>query len=233
MGLKEWVQRKVASQIIKRVAPYFSSGGVEFRVLVDSKITEDFTLEINEGLKAFASVIKKVRIEQVNVSKCWNQQRKQCDLTSLINEKRNTLTLYILKEDIYVKPLNWAYGITSPVTGFSAVSMARFSNSEITKSFKMVFTEQETRETLVLEIRHEVGHLMGLKDHPEGQHVGSCTMNQTMRMEAPERAHTHESVGSDIFCNECATWITRFSSDIEQGKLEGYSERLAKLLLGS
>jgi len=229
MVFKEWVQRKVASQIIKRVAPYFSSGTL--RVQVDAKITEDFAKEIHEGLNAFAGIIKKVVIEPVDVSKCWNQQRKQYDMTNLINERRDTLTLYILKEDIYVKPLNWAYGITAPVAGFSAVSIARFSNSEITQKFKMTFTEQETRETLVLEIRHEVGHLLGLKDHPEGQHVGSCTMNQTMHMETPERVHACERVDDGVFCNECAAWITSFSSDVQQGQFENYSERLAKMLL--
>jgi hypothetical protein len=64
-------------------------------------------------------------------------------------------------------------------------------------------------------------------------------MNQTMHMETPDRTRPQESVGSfnnecvTCFCDECAAWITRFSSDIKQGKLEGYSERLAKLLLGS
>jgi predicted Zn-dependent protease len=232
MGIKTWFMRKLASRILKDVTPYFNSGGVELKVLIDSKITEDFTPEINEGLKAFASIITKVSIGQVDFGKCWNPQRGQYDLTSLISEKRNALTLYILKDDIYVKSLNWAYGVTSPIAGCSAVSIARFSDSEMAKKLKMVFTELETRKTLVLEVKHEVGHLLGLTDHPEGKHVGSCAMNQTMHMETPDSTRTQESAGSNIFCDECAAWITSFSSGIAQGKLEGYSERIAQMLLG-
>ena len=237
MGFKNWVRKKVADKILKQVSTYFANGA-ELKVLVDSKIAEDYSQQINEALGAFAGIAS-VKVERADVSGCWNGARGQYNLESLIRTPRTAWTLYILKEDIYVKPLNWAYGITAPLAGFSSVSMARFSNSETAKKLGLIFTEQETKAQLVVEIRHEVGHLLGLKDHPEGKHVGNCAMNQTMHMKPPGNTENDanvpenaENAANDVFCAGCHAQIVKFNEDVQKKDLTAYAEALTDLVFG-
>jgi len=235
--MKNLVMKQLTGKILKQVAPYFAGNTINIKVFVDKEITTDYSNIITDAMKPFQSIIKNIELVGFIVpKKCWNERRRQHNILDLITVKREGLELYIIKRDIFASHLNWAYGITSPVNGVCIVSIARFSDSETTQALHMTFLDEETRKQLTLEIQHEIGHLLGLIDHPEGQHVGNCTMNQTMHMENPEE--TNIRVGdsgqhiSTIFCPACSAWLEQFADALKNRNLQSYAERVAKMIVG-
>jgi predicted Zn-dependent protease len=231
MGIGKWMTNKVTDKMAGWMTPRFPANGAALQVSIDDTIAEDYDDTVRQAITVFGDLIKEVTISKEKLpAECWCPKRKQYNVISLVLPRQKVLRLYLVGGDIFMKSMNWAYGITSPLTGVATVGTARFTNSEIAIKLGLSFTRTATRAALTREVQHEVSHLFGLLDHPEGSHVGSCIMNQTMHVLPPGAfmmmAAEQKPTPSSVFCSDCNAWLAKFRNDMKARNLKPYAERL-------
>ncbi|MEO0291340.1 MAG: archaemetzincin family Zn-dependent metalloprotease [candidate division WOR-3 bacterium] len=119
-------------------------------------------------LKRVKIFVEEVYKEEILIEKeikfpdsCFNSLRNQYDaecVLSKLKSYKNSYTLYITDNDLYVKGLNFIFGLALPWEKKSIVSIKRLKES--------FYGKKEDLNILILrtakEIIHEIGHLKGL-----------------------------------------------------------------------
>jgi len=233
-------QAEVYAQLTSQISQYLTTDGLNISVLVDENVPNEYLETVRESLRAFDPFVRQLEINRFTLPpENWNEKRKQYNVTKLFPSKgKGQLRMYIINADMYAENLNWAYGITSPTQGTCVISIARFSNSDVVKKRGWTFSNNETRAGLMFNIHHEGGHLLGLFDHTEKHHVGTCAMNQTLHMHPPsqkehEKSNSNEpNSNENVFCPACATWMTQINADLKHGDYNNYARAILAIALG-
>ncbi len=125
--------------------------------LADINFLERVKIFVEEVYEEKVLIKKEVKFPENCFNKLRNQYDAECVLNKLSSYK-NSITLYITQNDLYVEGLNFIFGLALPYYQKSIVSMKRLKES--------FYGKREDLETLILrtakEVIHEIGHLKGL-----------------------------------------------------------------------
>jgi predicted Zn-dependent protease len=228
-----WLERRAVRVLYElaktNLSGYFDESGAKITVYTVSPASEDVKREIVSALSVY-DVFTQIEFSTLEAPLyAFNKRRGQLDAMRIakrfIRRRPSSFSLIILDHDIYAPLTHWAYGMTVPVWGISILSRARYTNSETARSLGLTFTQEETAHMLRRQVGHEVGHLLGLADHKEGEHRG-CVMDQTMRLH--RKIEAVPRLGG-AFCQECEGWKTKLVADVRSGDLDELYMKIAKI----
>lgn len=122
-------------------------------------------IDFLEKVKFFVEEVYKEKVfiekEREFPENCLNSFRNQYDAECVLGKLssyKNSITLYITQNDLYVEGLNFIFGLALPYYQKSIVSIKRLKES--------FYGKRDDLNILILrtakEIVHEIGHLKGL-----------------------------------------------------------------------
>ncbi|NHJ20401.1 MAG: hypothetical protein EAX91_05630 [Candidatus Lokiarchaeota archaeon] len=125
---------------------------IKLYILVESRVSELNLPDLEVFMSKNFTFLKDVILDQnFDVPKeCWiasrNQYNVECLFDYVVKKRFNRIVLTIISEDIYLRDLNYVFGIGVPNAG-SVISTFRLENNI---------------ENLHKVILHEIGHVFGL-----------------------------------------------------------------------
>jgi len=153
----------------------------KFKEIISSKLKEIFNLPV-------------IWLEnKILLVEAYNPQRNQFlgsyFLKDLLKVKTpEDIVLGIVPVDLYEPDLNFIFGVASPYTGTSVISLFRLHNSFYgLPEDETIFIERTLKETV-----HEIGHVLGLPHCPNPK----CVMHFSNSIEDTDRK-------SYYFCESC------------------------------
>ncbi len=154
---------------------------------VPKKIMDILEEELNKRFKSKFTVGKKIDLPKEAFDKYKEQYNAEVILEKLKGLKKNNKgVIGITEKDIYVRGLNFIFGLTKNGTGMVSTARLKEEFYDRGKNFELLM------ERLLKETIHEIGHLFGLS-HCKNS---TCVMSFSNSI-------SYVDDKRDEFCKEC------------------------------